>query len=286
MSKNILALPKMKDMRKTIRKHPTKRYSTVPQSRKTHLIVHQSLTLSGSAESYANYHIDTHGWAGIAYHFVIEKDGTTKWCNDLGVVSYHAGNANIYSVGVSLTGDFRTQNPTDAQYESFYRLIAVLKKELNITDNKRIIGHQEAPTYIWKQCPGLDMDALRGHIASGKNGKVRNNFNNDTKILIDVPHSTETIVHEPGKVYWKDMELRKGQKGIITIIKPINLWKRVGDKLEEVRVLHPNEKYRVYNDDDKFGGQYAVGDGYYITKMPTHITYETPSKSKLAEVGV
>lgn len=275
----------MKDMRKTIRKHPTKRYSSVSTSKKTHIILHHSLTLTGSAEAYANYHIDTHGWAGIAYHFVIEKDGTIKWCNDLGVVSYHAGNANIYSVGVNMTGDFRTQNPTDEQYDSLYKLIHALKRVMNVTDNKRIIAHQEAPSYLWKQCPSLDMDAVRGYIQSGKRGVIRNNFNNDAKILIDVAHSTETIVHEPGKVYWNDMELRKGQKGIITIIQPINLWKRVNGKLEEIRILRPEEKYRVYSDDDKFGGQYNVGDGYYVTKMPTHIKYETPSKSKLAEVG-
>ncbi|MFO1442788.1 phage tail tape measure protein [Bacillus sp. Bva_UNVM-123] len=61
--------------------------------------------------------------------------------------------------------------------------------------------------------------------------------------------------------------------GKITIVKPINLWKRErnSDKLEFVKVLKAGEEYKVYGYDDKFGGQYDVGGNHWITNMPEHI---------------
>ena len=82
---------------------------------------------------------------------------------------------------------------------------------------------------------------------------------------------------------WGKTELKKGQIGKITVTKPINLWERdANNKLSFERVLKPGEEYRVYRYDNLHGGQYGLGGGMYITKMPTHIKYETPSKAKLA----
>ncbi|MBP2242277.1 hypothetical protein J2Z40_002851 [Cytobacillus eiseniae] len=82
-------------------------------------------------------------------------------------------------------------------------------------------------------------------------------------------------------VYWDGVELKKGQIGRVTVIKPINLWKRTEDGLQFVRVLQAGEKYRVYRMDELYGGQYGVGDNAYITKVKGHVIYETPSASKL-----
>ena len=68
------------------------------------------------------------------------------------------------------------------------------------------------------------------------------------------------------------------------MVKPINLWKREGDKLTFVRVLKPGEQYRVYKYDNKFGGQYGLGDNHYITNMKGYVNYKTPSKAKLKEL--
>ena len=87
------------------------------------------------------------------------------------------------------------------------------------------------------------------------------------------------------KVMWGKTELKQGQLGKITVKKSINLWERdANNRLSFVRVLKPGEEYRVYRYDNHHGGQYGLGGGMYITKMPTHIKYETPSKVKLAEL--
>ncbi|KXG09076.1 hypothetical protein AT864_02760 [Anoxybacillus sp. P3H1B] len=97
------------------------------------------------------------------------------------------------------------------------------------------------------------------------------------------PESLELIsVKTKVAIMWGNEQLKRGQIGRITIIKPINLWKRdEQNKLHFVRVLKPGERYRVYSYDQLYGGQYSVGSGYYITKMPAYIKYETPSKQLL-----
>jgi TP901 family phage tail tape measure protein len=63
-------------------------------------------------------------------------------------------------------------------------------------------------------------------------------------------------------------------QGKVKVTKAINLWKRNGDSLEMVRILKPGEEYKVYGYDEKYGGQYNVGAGYYITNMPDHVKYQ------------
>ncbi|MEI4770942.1 hypothetical protein WAX74_15070 [Psychrobacillus sp. FJAT-51614] len=97
--------------------------------------------------------------------------------------------------------------------------------------------------------------------------------------------STPTSPSVAKKVYWDGIELRKGQIGKININKPINVWKRDGGKLVFERVLKKGEQYRVYTYDTKFGGQYGLGGGLFVTKLGSHITYKTPPKSKLLELN-
>jgi hypothetical protein len=67
---------------------------------------------------------------------------------------------------------------------------------------------------------------------------------------------------------------KNGQIGMVHVNKKINLWKRTADnKLEMVRVLNPGEKYRVYDFDEQYGGQYNLGSQLFITNMPSHIEY-------------
>ncbi len=101
-------------------------------------------------------------------------------------------------------------------------------------------------------------------------------------LLIGTPTISQAA-HVKG-VYWDGLLMVKGQVGKVKVIKPINLWQRVGDKLVFSRILKPGEQYRVYRYDNKFGGQYGLGGGYYITNMAGFIEYKTPSKRKLAEL--
>lgn len=108
------------------------------------------------------------------------------------------------------------------------------------------------------------------------------NKSKEANIVTTLPIKEEVIPKKP--VFWKGLELKKGQIGLVTITKKINLWKREGDKLVFERVLNPGEVYRVYRYDSKYGGQYGVGGSLFITNMQGHVKYETPSKSVLAQI--
>ncbi|STO12885.1 Uncharacterized protein conserved in bacteria with the myosin-like domain [[Flavobacterium] thermophilum] len=129
-----------------------------------------------------------------------------------------------------------------------------------------------ASSYVYELVKALE-DAQKA-MASLGNGTTTN-YNETHKQI------NETL-DDP--VYWDGAELKDGQIGRIKILKPINLWKRDAQgKLQFVRVLKPGEVFRVYGYDEKYGGQYNVGSGYWITNMKGYVQYETPSKEKLRE---
>ena len=92
-------------------------------------------------------------------------------------------------------------------------------------------------------------------------------------------------VTDTAKIMWGKTELKKGQIGKLTILKPINLWTEKEGKLVEVRILNPGEEYRVYNYRKLHGCQYNVGDNHWVTKMDGYIKYETPSKAVLEQLN-
>lgn len=172
-----------KDVRRSLTRRGSYRRRSLSSIR--NIVVHHSGTVTGSAEAYARYHSNTLKWPGIGYHIVIEQDGTVKFCNDLESISYHAGNANSYSVGVSMTGDFSRREPTVAQWTALYKVIeylrAVLPKAKAVTS---VIGHQECPGYKSKRCPSLNMDAMRGQLQAKTYKPVANKYNNDQSIKV------------------------------------------------------------------------------------------------------
>jgi N-acetylmuramoyl-L-alanine amidase len=149
-------LPQIKDLRGKTKSNG--KYTDLGVGSKTDIGIHHSLTKEGSSAAFANYHVDTNGWPGVAYHFVILKNGTIEWNHDLGVKSYHVGNSNRFAVGICLVGDFRTEEPTLEQTVSLFALVEALKRDL--PNYKRTRGHNEFPDYSWKHCPEFDYRAV------------------------------------------------------------------------------------------------------------------------------
>lgn len=147
-------LPKFKDVRFKLTRHKSKRFPVLSVNILTHIIVHHSLTRRGlggsNAESYARFHVNSHNWPGIGYSYVIEPDGTIKFANEIHHRTYHVGNSNNFSVGIVLTGDFRHEEPTEAQKESLRILVERLQKDY--PQLKTIRSHHEMPGYSWKAC--------------------------------------------------------------------------------------------------------------------------------------
>lgn len=155
-------IPQFKDVRNSITRHATKRFPVLQMSGKTEIAIHHALVRMGlagaNAAGYARFHVHTHDWPGIGYSYVIEPNGDILFCNPINWRTYHVGNSNNFSIGICLTGDFRTEEPTDAQKRSLKRLVDRLQKEYSQIN--RIRSHHEYPGYSWKSCCMFDYDAI------------------------------------------------------------------------------------------------------------------------------
>lgn len=129
------------------------RYTTRAVSAIDTVVIHHSATIDGSAQAYARHHVQSNGWPGIGYHYVIDKDGTINQTNELTTVSYHVTNNNARSVGICLTGNYDTQTPPAVQIEAAIRLIRMLNAQLS--KKLQVRGHGELQS---KACPGKNVD--------------------------------------------------------------------------------------------------------------------------------
>lgn len=158
---------KVVDLRGKLPTHKTLKYRTRKLSDIRSIAIHHSLTLTGSPEAFANYHVNTNGWPGIAYTYVVQRDGTVYKCWDHDKVTYHVGNSNKHALGICMVGDFRFQQPTVEQYGAIIELVRQLQKE--IPTATQVKGHSEYPGYSWKSCPVISMDAFRASVFNIKN---------------------------------------------------------------------------------------------------------------------
>ncbi|MFD1735634.1 N-acetylmuramoyl-L-alanine amidase [Bacillus salitolerans] len=158
------------DKRNELPSHPTKTYRRRALSAIKNIAIHHSATTSGSAESFARYHVNELDWPGIGYHFVIDKDGDIIQCHDLEVISYHVGNSNSRALGICMVGDFRTQQLTDPQRKATLNLILDLVDQLEHVGINDVWGHQEFPGYEWKPCPSVNMENIRAELLSIQKG--------------------------------------------------------------------------------------------------------------------
>ena len=67
----------------------------------------------------ANFHINSNGWGGIGYHFVIAKDGTVYYVGDISTARANVAKLNEQVIGICLIGNFTSGRvPTNEQLDS------------------------------------------------------------------------------------------------------------------------------------------------------------------------
>lgn len=147
--KNIRIIDKTsKLMRSSSQKYTTRSLNQINQ-----IFVHHSASIGQKAEDYARYHVQSKGWPGIGYHFVIEVNGDIILCNPITTISYNVSGHNTRGIGICLSGDFTQQEPTSAQLKSLDNLIKHLRKEL--PQYLAVDGHK---AYGQTSCPGHHLE--------------------------------------------------------------------------------------------------------------------------------
>jgi N-acetyl-anhydromuramyl-L-alanine amidase AmpD len=147
--------PAIRNIVDSLPKHATNRYDTRSPSAITTLAIHHSAAGGDiPPQNVAKYHVSK-DWPGMGYHYYLTSDGTIYQCNNLESISYHAGDANTYSVGICVAGSFMAGvQPPDAQLAAAAHLVAYLSQKLNIK-LENIKGHKELPE-TQTACPGSE----------------------------------------------------------------------------------------------------------------------------------
>lgn len=116
----------------------------------------------------ASYHVNSRGWGGIGYHFVISQNGTVYYVGDLTTARAHVLNMNHLALGICLIGTFiEGKVPTSSQINSAHELCSQLlfrTPEIPGIDGwEDVVGHQDlSPT----QCPGDSWPNWRARLVS------------------------------------------------------------------------------------------------------------------------
>ena len=121
------------------------------------IVLHHSATEKGSAVAFRILHRVLFHWDDIGYHYVIgngtfSDDGEIQEGRPLWAVGAHARGGNQDSIGICLVGDFRDRTPTQAQFESLFRLTQKLIDDFRLKPTD-VIAHSKVKTCS-TVCPG------------------------------------------------------------------------------------------------------------------------------------
>lgn len=144
-----------------------------------YLVVHHSVTEANKepraqVDEIADIHVDTRGWGGIGYHFVITDDGTAWYVGDVGTARANVKNINEKVIGICLVGDFTQHNPTDEQILSAHDLCQFFLSQHSVWPKLHsweasVRGHKElqstaCPGTSWKGAPDSLFERIKNRI--------------------------------------------------------------------------------------------------------------------------
>lgn len=114
---------------------------------KNRIILHHADASECSAVEIHNWHREK-GWAGIGYHFLVNKNGTIERGRPEKAVGAHTHGYNTGSIGICFEGDYMYEVMPTKQLEAGKQLIGWLKGRYPITSVK---VHKD---FNATECPG------------------------------------------------------------------------------------------------------------------------------------
>ena len=116
----------------------------------THFIIlhHSEVSSPHTAADIHRWH-QNKGWAGIGYHFFIDKSGKIHVGRPIYCVGAHTYGHNHESIGICLEGDFNKEQPTEAQEKATVMLLYRLG---HLYPDAKICRHSDFNKS--KNCPG------------------------------------------------------------------------------------------------------------------------------------
>jgi hypothetical protein len=105
----------IEDITDSLPHHPTKVYKLLEIEKKDTIVIHHTKSTAPLVNQ-ARYHVDTHDWAGIGYHLMVDNDRIYQ-TNDLRAESYHTKGHNDHTIGICVNADLSQRSITDRERE-------------------------------------------------------------------------------------------------------------------------------------------------------------------------
>lgn len=141
-------------------KHSSEKYGKRKRKDITGVSIHHSGTEGGTLQDFARYHVQYNYWPGIAYHYVVTKDGTIYKTQPNTSVSWHTGGHNQNNLSIMIVGNYSKKEPPEVQFEALIQITRAVMVAYSIGVSS-ILGHNEFSGHGANACPGIDMDELR-----------------------------------------------------------------------------------------------------------------------------
>lgn len=113
----------------------------------THLILHHAAAESATPLQVHSWHL-ANGWAGIAYHYYVRKDGSVYRGRPESWRGGHTTNWNYCSIGICFEGNFEDDEMSEAQRKSGHELVS----DITMRYSGIVVGmHKQYQATV---CPG------------------------------------------------------------------------------------------------------------------------------------
>ncbi|MGL5575918.1 MAG: peptidoglycan recognition protein family protein [Sarcina sp.] len=114
------------------------------------IVLHHSAIEDMNIDEVHEKHLEN-GWAGIGYHYFINKKGDIYQGREENIIGAHVKDNNIDTLGICLEGNLEKYLPTQEQNESILKLLEYLSFKYDI---EQLYGHRDLGQTL---CPGENL---------------------------------------------------------------------------------------------------------------------------------
>jgi len=117
------------------------------------IVVHHSAYPYAGPKEIQDLHMDARSFADVAYHYLIDAEGTIYEGREINIRGAHVQGYNTGSVGIVLLGNFNDEQPTELQIASLHEMVDYLRHTYEIG---YLAGHKDYPDQSpdGTECPG------------------------------------------------------------------------------------------------------------------------------------
>lgn len=155
------------DITEQLPRHTSKVYPLREPAHIDTIVIHHTASTAPLVNQ-AKYHVNTHNWAGIGYHLLVDNNQLLQ-VNDLLTESNHTKGHNPHTIGICINADLSKRSITDYERELLAVLIITVKSLFNI---KKIVGHNEL---VATSCPCTSVPAILDKVKFIEMGIDRDN---------------------------------------------------------------------------------------------------------------